>query len=510
MKTPIMPACRSASARFVAVVLVLYGFLATACVASRKPALARHEVVTVALAEQLDPFPPYRDPVLSPLIPWARILGRGLTRVDERGHLRGDLAGRITTPDRGFTWDFELRQGILLGDGRELTPARFIRLWDAQVRNREGIGWVLREIEEGPSRLGSRTIRFSLKERRPWFPRRLAHPWTFLVSAEPSGAGNGLAGPYVMERPAPGQTARPRLTDSPGEVRLTPNRSYPQGMERSSLLLTRTSAAGGLLLLEVGDARATRLTERGLAGARRLEARVSCARPAVRYALLFQTAGVADPDPALKRRLVASLDRSRLARRVVPATGRASWAGEPSRTTVALRAEGRLGPEERNLPGGARLTLLVDADDRVAVGLADQMQADLLESGVVLRVEARPGHVYDGRLRAGLYGVALAGHRTVFSEPALDLVALVRAAGLRTRELEDGLADMLSRRSGSERRLAARRLSALLTRRLMLVPLIEVDECWAHAADLSIRDDLALLTSVSARLFHRHRPEGSP
>ena len=509
--------CLPMAVRLSACVLVpatiagLLVLLAAGCSGRGVPATGRAtlDLLPVAVPGRLDPFPPYRDPVLSAAVPWPRLLGRGLVRIDARGRLRADLARRVTTPDGGLTWDFELHSDLRLADGHSLSAAAFCALWVEQNRQQAGAAWMFRETVEGPIPVGSQVVRFRLDVVRPLFAWRLSHPWTFLFARTLAGGPGGSFGPYLLDEPGwpAGITGAGRRGENwTREVHLAPNPLPPLSVGNEPLLLMQSPPAGGTLLLRLGDARAARLTEQELAAAGKLDAEVSCARPATWYALLLQSAGVRDPGPALRRQLALTLDRARLARRAAPSTGRA-WHG-------AKRPPAHGVPEEETGAlvdlVGVRISILIDADDPVGRALADQIQADLLDRGVDVRIEAASGHAFDRLLREGQYGLALAGFRTVFGEAALDLVARVRAAGFRTRELEEGLQAMLALRAGGRRRQAAARLTALVEERRMWIPLVAVDECWAHARDLSVAADLAALTSVKARRFETRRPEPAP
>jgi hypothetical protein len=95
------------------------------------------------------------------------------------------------------------------------------------------------------------------------------------------------------------------------------------------------------------------------------------------------------------------------------------------------------------------LPLLVDGGDRVALALADQIQADLLAGNVDLLVQAEPSPRYAQRLRSGRYAAALVGFQSVFADAGLDRRAWLHAIG------------------GDAGVLAAR------------LPLVAVDDCWA-------------------------------
>ncbi len=271
---------------------------------------------------------------------------------------------------------------------QEATGARALAdAWRRHVPRHPAGAWLLADVESGPVPVGDRRLRFRLRAPSDDFPHRLTHPWLRLPLPVPS--------PAVEWVPAP--------------------------------------PAGGLFLLRQERVDACRLTEAELAQPVAPPG-LACAAGAAAYHLILQgdaAGSVPGRGPFL------ALDRARLARRAAPATGRPLAApGGGARAGAAAGA-------------GAPPPLLVDAGDAVAVALADQIQADLLEMGVELEVRPEAPARYAELLRGGRYGAALAGLRPVFARPELDRLAWRHATG------------------GDEGVLAR------------AIPLVGVDDCWA-------------------------------
>src|SRR3990167_10321578 len=51
------------------------------------------------------------------------MIGNGLTQIDEKGDVSPNLASSWETPDKGITWIFHLKEGVLWQDEKEVKSA---------------------------------------------------------------------------------------------------------------------------------------------------------------------------------------------------------------------------------------------------------------------------------------------------------------------------------------------------------------------------------------------------
>lgn len=139
-------------------------------------------------------------------------LGNGLTRVDERGAIQGDLAESFEPKDGASTWVFKLRNGLTFHDGRSVTPKDVI----ASIRHHTGkdsksaVKDALADIkdmkEDGPN------VVFVLSGRSADFPYVLSDYHLPIMPAKDDGTADWASGvrtgPYKLDSFEPGVTTK--------------------------------------------------------------------------------------------------------------------------------------------------------------------------------------------------------------------------------------------------------------------------------------------------------------
>ncbi|MFQ5767425.1 MAG: hypothetical protein ACE5ID_05515 [Acidobacteriota bacterium] len=415
--------------------------------------------LTFSLPPDQSPQAPWRDPILSAAFPWPLLLSPRLMRFDGGGRLAGDLAAAASTPDGGRTWLFRLRPERRLLDGSALTAQQFCRLWRRGGRMKAKRRSLSRAIFGDPVPGDQETVVFRLRSPSHLFPRLLAHP-AFAVE--------GIEAEFCLQ-PARSRGTWTFIPSSPA----APGSLYSvvlQGQDQA----IRAFGAGEVDAWPLSEAWMMTLPPPP-------EVERLCARLPWTYALSFQPRGREALDRRLRQVFMGLIHRRHLVEGVAPATGRPLGAaaglggGVPGGETPGDKAAG---VDEARLRARS-FRLLVDAGDLLAVALADQIQADLVDQEIHLQVEKVAGRRYEARLRQGDYGTTVVGFRPYFHAPALDLAVLLSSLGLEDARFRTALDDIMATSSRRRRQRQTAAAEEQLRGRYLLVPLLQVDRCWA-------------------------------
>jgi len=139
-------------------------------------------------------------------------LGNGLTRVDEKGAIQGDLAESFEPKDGASTWVFKLRNGLTFHDGRPVTPKDVI----ASIRHHMGkdsksaVKDVLADISDIKG--DGNNVVFTLTGRSADFPYILSDYHLPIMPAKDDGSADwesgNRTGPYKLDSFQPGVTTK--------------------------------------------------------------------------------------------------------------------------------------------------------------------------------------------------------------------------------------------------------------------------------------------------------------
>jgi len=321
------------------------------------------------------------DPIYADQRDGMSYFGCGLFRLNGRGQPRPDLARRAVAREGGLVWDVTLRPGLRLADGSALDAAGFVRLWTRQIPARPETRWLTAPLALSPVAVDAATVRFRLREPRPGFLRRLSHPWLALVDHSAAPGDRSSLGPFFMVR---------RTSMTARGFRLVAQPDHDHGLDLPGDLIFSQQIPG--------DAVTT-----------------FCADDRISAWLVFSV--IDGPAPELRLSLAAVVQR---------------LAGGNIRLAAGSGEAG----ETREL------NLLLPASDPQLAQIADELQAAALDVGIRLRLERLGDTVLQGRLRSGIFTMALVRLPSSVST-ALEMEARSVATGMWRGDLPARLAPFL-------------------------------------------------------------------
>jgi len=431
-------------------------------------------VVTAPLPDlpvSLDPAEAHRESEIQV----ASLLFDTLYRLDAAGRPEPHLVEPGAAPSKdGKVWTLRLRRGVTLHNGQVLAAAQVALSLNRARRSGQGhlLAVVQSVVAEGEQ------LVLQLRRPSPELPWLLSAPAT-AIAVKHEGRWIG-SGPFRLKRwSASGIdvvahrahfAGRPYLDQIRFKVFERPSAEVAS-FQVGTLQLSfhGTSVFGSQPRHAVATAEAPPMTLVYLA--------VSRARPYM-------------ADRRFRLALLKGIDRSRLGR--LAATGQHEVAASPvcrrllktRLSTVAFdRSEANrlLGQLTSRYPrltsdaasGRLRLSLLVDesrVEDRIVAG---QLVADLDRIGIAVTIDAQPATLYDQRLRAGRYDLALARVMPQVPRGATALAGVLAAAGQRDA----------AKSCASSRRCGDRQARKLMLD-LPLVPLVHTSARVAYDARL--------------------------